>query len=276
VSKKKVKVPNSLDRAIGSLKEMHEERLDEARAAEVKAEEDKKRAEETAAREAKEREEAAVRGKRADELGAEQKRVQAEREARAKAEAATAAERERLAAALEAERASKEADLAQEEKRRRFPKWAIGASIAAVLIVGGLAAFGAYQAQRSERANEELKAAIRRAEELDAKRVETAKQLEAATTRLAAAKDEAERKKAQEALDAIAAEAKRLDEEKAKQHAADQEKRKQICERAKAQVAQERKSGVKVSTEDTSSALGGMNEHGETKAEKQVRIFCAP
>jgi hypothetical protein len=276
VSKKKVKVANSLDRALGNLKDIHEERSEEARAAENKVEDDRKRAEETAAREALEREAAAVRSKREEELGAEQKRVLSAREERARVEAATAAERERLAATLDAERANKETELAHEERRRRFPPWAIWASVFAAVVVAGLVAFGIYQSQKTEKAEAEAKAAIRRAEELDVQRADVAQRLETATARLDTAQSDAERRMAQEELALIRKEARRLEEEKAKEGAAAQERRRILCQKARDQVAAERKGGVKVTEADTSSSLGGLNEHGESKAEKQVKLYCSP
>lgn len=274
MSKKKVKVANSLDRALGNLKEIHEERGNEARAAELKAEDDRKRAEEAAVRQAREEEEAKIRGKREEELGAEKGRVLSAQEARTREEAAAAAERERIAAALEAERAHKEAELESEERRRTFPPWAIAGAAILVVAVLGLVAFGVYQSQRTEKVEDEAKAAIQRAAELQTKRDDVAKRLAAATTRLGEAKDESARKKAQDELDAIEIERKRLDDEKARHDAAEREARLRNCQKAREQVAAERRGPVHVSETDTSTALGGLPEGKETKAEKLVRAYC--
>lgn len=205
---------NSVLFSLRELRQIEENRVAEEEHAVRSAEEQRVRAAQEAERKRREAEEAKIQAERQALLQIEQARENAEREARMRVETAEATERQRQQAALEQQRLQQEMELRRAEVAKKRPTWMLavtGIAIVGVVIAIVLAMkfLGESSADREARlaAEERSREAEKMAQAAEDKVVELQRDLgdlsarvDKAVDAVVAARSEAERVAAQDAL----------------------------------------------------------------------------
>jgi hypothetical protein len=209
-----MRIESSIVTSLSELRTIEQQRLVEERASlerQRQHEAEARRAAEQARREA---EEARQRAEREELVRLEIARAEAEREARLRVESAEAAERARLQIALDQQRMTEEMELRRVEVAKKRPTWMVAVTAVACLAAVGLTWFAIDRSSRMAEAERRRNEAIALAMQADVEKHEAAKkvarleqsladfeaQVDQAEKDVAAAQNDADRKRAADAL----------------------------------------------------------------------------